>query len=87
MFEHPRWRSTCIPREVPGAGGEQVEKLAVFEHPGGFWKLAWNLVGTCLAASTEDGQVQLYSPNMLQEWRLQGSLVGSLDAPDVEAPA
>lgn len=59
----------------------------MFEHPGGFWKLAWNLLGTCLAASTEDGQVQLYSPNMLHEWRLQGRITGGLGASETDSSA
>ncbi len=55
----------------------QAEVVATLEHPGGFWKVEWNLLGNWLAGSTEDSQVLLYRPNLAGTWLLQNRICGA----------
>jgi WD40 repeat protein len=67
------------------ADAPEAERVAVLEHGAPVWQLAWNWLGSWLAASTEAGEVCLWRPDLAGEWRLLNRVgaaptEGSMDA-------
>lgn len=54
----------------------QIASVAQLKHPAAVWKVEWNMLGNWLAVGTEDGAVQLWRPNLLDEWALQHTVMG-----------
>ena len=48
-----------------------VKRLETFEKQGEVWSLGWNLTGTVLAASGDDG-CRMYKATALGEWKQVG---------------
>ena len=52
----------------------QVVSVAQLQHAAAAWKVEWNMLGSWLAVGTEDGVVQLWRPNLMDEWALQHTI-------------
>jgi len=56
-----------------GGGGYTVEMLGQFEHSGGVFQevnsLMWNITGTVLSSSGDDGRIRLWKEDHLGKWR------------------
>lgn len=61
----------------------QVERVARLEHGAAVWKVEWNMLGNWLAVGTDDGAVQLWRPNLLDEWALQHTIAAVEPQDDV----
>lgn len=79
---------TAAPPAAPSAAGEgegsgplRGELLAELPHGAEVWRVEWDLLGSCLAAGTEDGRVCLWKADLAGGWAPYGQLVGE----DVEA--
>lgn len=57
--------------------------MARLDHAAPVVKVEWNALGTWLAASTKDCQVQQWRANLVGDWRLQGKVVGRHEGMDV----
>lgn len=52
-----------------------VNEIAAFEdHNSKVWRVSWNVLGTVLASSGNDGQVFLWKANYLDNWKKSGVL-------------
>ena len=57
--------------------GGQVDRVTQLDHAAPVVQVEWNALGTWLAASTQDCQVQQWRANLVGDWSLQGRIVGS----------
>eukprot|EP00003_Mantamonas_plastica_P033223 TRINITY_DN939_c0_g1_i1.p1 TRINITY_DN939_c0_g1~~TRINITY_DN939_c0_g1_i1.p1 ORF type:complete len:128 (-),score=44.87 TRINITY_DN939_c0_g1_i1:39-422(-) len=49
---------------------DSVEKVAEFgDHQSEVWRVEWNVTGTILASSGDDGKVRLWKSNLNGEWK------------------
>ncbi|KAI8912440.1 WD40-repeat-containing domain protein [Gorgonomyces haynaldii] len=48
----------------------QVEQVGDLTHAGQVWHVSWNITGTVLSSSGDDGQVKLWKSSYLDEWRM-----------------
>lgn len=48
---------------------KQVSDQAVSDRPTSFWRVTWNITGTILASTGEDGYIRLWKSNYLKSWR------------------
>ncbi|KJE93357.1 nucleoporin Seh1 [Capsaspora owczarzaki ATCC 30864] len=56
--------------DVVSSGKLTVQLAATFKHDSEVWRVEWNVTGTILASSSDDGTVQLYKLGMQpDEWR------------------
>lgn len=46
------------------------------DHASTVWRVCWNVTGTILASSGDDGEVKLWKANYLDNWRVIASLRG-----------
>jgi len=46
----------------------ESEEKACLEHSSEVWRVQWNITGTMLASSSDDGHVRLYKPNHNNQW-------------------
>ena len=46
------------------------------DHASAVWRVCWNVTGTILATSGDDGQVRLWKSNYLDGWSCVASLRG-----------
>ncbi|KAG8237468.1 hypothetical protein J437_LFUL015687 [Ladona fulva] len=72
---------------MPAAGGTlslgivpsrfEVQLLAQFDdHASTVWRVCWNVTGTILASSGDDGCVRLWKANYMDNWKCVGVLKG-----------
>merc|ERR1711997_1375838 len=47
------------------------------DHSSTVWRACWNVTGTILATSGDDGQVKLWKSNYLDQWRCMATLQGN----------
>lgn len=47
------------------------------DHSSTVWRTCWNVTGTILASSGDDGQVKLWKSNYLDQWRCVATLQGN----------
>lgn len=48
-----------------------IELVADFtEHKGEVWRVEWNITGTILSSSGDDGRVCMWKSSYLDEWKL-----------------
>merc|ERR1719317_513840 len=47
------------------------------DHSSTVWRACWNVTGTILASSGDDGQVKLWKSNYLDQWRCVATLQGN----------
>jgi hypothetical protein len=61
-----------------GGGGYAIEKAAQFEVKGGLHsdvqRVAWNVTGTVLSSSGDDGRIRIWKEDHLGKWRQQFAL-------------
>ena len=76
----------CLPSHTCSVTGDssalQVELLTSLEHGAAVRKVEFNLMGTCLATSTEGNLVHLWKPDFVGRWLLVSAVQGSPDAAD-----
>jgi len=62
----------------------EIRQIASFnEHNSQVWRVSWNVTGTILASSGDDGCVRLWKANYMDTWKSIGMLKG--DAPVASA--
>jgi len=62
----------------------EIRQIASFnEHNSQVWRVSWNVMGTILASSGDDGCVRLWKANYMDTWKSIGMLKG--DAPIASA--
>jgi len=52
------------------------------DHDSTVWRSCWNVTGTILATSGDDGQVKLWKSNYLDQWRCVATLQGNGQQPE-----
>ena len=60
-----------------GAGGSRfdIKQAGQFEeHSSSVWRVCWNITGTILASSGDDGCVKLWKANYLDNWACVSTL-------------
>ena len=60
-----------------GAGGSRfdIKQAGQFEeHGSSVWRVCWNITGTILASSGDDGCVKLWKANYLDNWACVSTL-------------
>lgn len=59
-----------------GTSSLEVRQVALLEdHRSAVWRLAWNITGSVLGTSGDDGQVRLWRANYLNDWKCVYKLV------------
>lgn len=46
------------------------------DHGSTVWRICWNITGTVLASSADDGQVKLWKSNYMDNWKCVANLRG-----------
>jgi nucleoporin SEH1 len=63
---------------IVGGGGYAIERVAEFEVKGGLnrdvLRVAWNVTGTVLSSSGDDGRIRIWKEDHLGKWRQQFAL-------------
>lgn len=55
----------------------EAKEVASFEdHQSEVWRVEWNITGTILASSGDDGVVRLYKANFNGEWKCLSMITG-----------
>jgi nucleoporin SEH1 len=50
-----------------------VELVGEFgAHQSEVWSVSWNITGTVLSSSGDDGVIRLWKSNLLKEWKMIG---------------
>jgi WD40 repeat protein len=82
-----------LPRTEPSQEDDSVPVISRFEirsigqfgdHQSQVWRVSWNITGTILASSGDDGHVRLWKGNYMDNWKCIAELKG--DAPDIQRP-
>ncbi|KAG9479095.1 hypothetical protein GDO78_012645 [Eleutherodactylus coqui] len=67
-------------KEVTSSGGVtkfEIHTVAQFDnHNSQVWRVSWNITGTVLASSGDDGNVRLWKANYMDNWKCTGVLKG-----------
>ncbi|XP_078397186.1 nucleoporin SEH1 isoform X2 [Cetorhinus maximus] len=67
-------------KELSGSGGPtkfEIQTVAQFDnHNSQVWRVSWNITGTVLASSGDDGCVRLWKANYMDNWKCTGILKG-----------
>lgn len=76
--EHPSSQSTTsISSTQLGTSRFEIRQVAVFaDHNSQVWRVSWNITGTILASSGDDGCVRLWKANYLDNWKCISVLKG-----------
>lgn len=62
------------------SGKWHSKELACFEeHKAEVWRVCWNITGTILASSGDDGNVRLWKQQFTKEWKQISSVKGEPD--------
>lgn len=55
----------------------EVKEVASFDdHHAEVWRVEWNITGTVLASSGDDGTVRLWKTNFQNEWKCMSVIRG-----------
>merc|ERR1711974_307003 len=57
------------------------------DHGSTVWRVCWNVTGTILATSGDDGQVKLWKANYMDAWKCVATLRGDGQAATESLPA
>lgn len=58
-----------------------IKTVAQFDdHLGQVWRVSWNITGTILASSGDDGTVRMWKSNYLDNWKKLGVLNDNVSA-------
>jgi nucleoporin SEH1 len=60
--------SVKITEEPNGQTNIESEEIELIQHNSEVWRVQWNITGTMLASSSDDGHVRLYKPNLQNKW-------------------
>uniref|UniRef100_A0A8C5WJX7 SEH1 like nucleoporin n=1 Tax=Leptobrachium leishanense TaxID=445787 RepID=A0A8C5WJX7_9ANUR len=67
-------------KEQTSSGGVtkfDIHTVAQFDHHNSqVWRVSWNITGTVLASSGDDGSVRLWKANYMENWKCTGVLKG-----------
>uniref|UniRef100_H3AFD6 SEH1 like nucleoporin n=1 Tax=Latimeria chalumnae TaxID=7897 RepID=H3AFD6_LATCH len=67
-------------KELTSSGGStkfEIQTVAQFDnHNSQVWRVSWNITGTVLASSGDDGCVRLWKANYMDNWKCTGILKG-----------
>ncbi|KAJ3171131.1 epoxide hydrolase, soluble (sEH) [Geranomyces variabilis] len=64
------WQTAGAKKSTAAAGRFHVELLADFsDHGTEVWRVEWNVTGTILSSSGDDGKVRLWKSSYMGEWR------------------
>ncbi|XP_028392467.1 nucleoporin SEH1-like [Dendronephthya gigantea] len=63
-------------KETQSSSKFSVNMVAQFKEHGKVWRLQWNVTGTILASSGDDGSVRLWKANYLDNWKCIAVLKG-----------
>ncbi|CAM9768876.1 unnamed protein product, partial [Heterosigma akashiwo] len=63
--------------------GLEVEHVDVLQANAEVWRVRWNVTGTVLASSGDDGQVKLWRTDYQASWQCISSITGDLSAVDL----
>ncbi|XP_073535090.1 nucleoporin SEH1 isoform X2 [Phyllobates terribilis] len=67
-------------KELTSSGGVtkfEIHTVAQFDnHNSQVWRVSWNITGTVLASSGDDGSVRLWKANYMDNWKCTGVLKG-----------
>ncbi|XP_076992175.1 nucleoporin SEH1 isoform X6 [Tamandua tetradactyla] len=68
-------------KELTSSGGPtkfEIHVVAQFDnHNSQVWRVSWNITGTVLASSGDDGCVRLWKANYMDNWKCTGILKGN----------
>eukprot|EP00698_Gefionella_okellyi_P012414 TRINITY_DN3339_c0_g1_i1.p1 TRINITY_DN3339_c0_g1~~TRINITY_DN3339_c0_g1_i1.p1 ORF type:complete len:334 (-),score=50.12 TRINITY_DN3339_c0_g1_i1:1075-2010(-) len=73
------YKATFFPGDAPRVDAELIASFN--DHNSEVWRVEWNLTGTILASSGDDGTVRLYKSNYVGEWK-QISVIAGEDESD-----
>jgi nucleoporin SEH1 len=57
-------------KPTPTSSYHATEVACFNDHKSEVWRVEWNLTGTVLASSGDDGSVMLWKANFLNQWKL-----------------
>uniref|UniRef100_A0A8D1FTU3 Nucleoporin SEH1 n=2 Tax=Sus scrofa TaxID=9823 RepID=A0A8D1FTU3_PIG len=70
-----------VRKELTSSGGPtkfEIQVVAQFDnHNSQVWRVSWNITGTVLASSGDDGCVRLWKANYMDNWKCTGILKGN----------
>ncbi|XP_037364779.1 centrosomal protein of 192 kDa isoform X3 [Talpa occidentalis] len=70
-----------VRKELTSSGGPtkfEIHLVAQFDnHNSQVWRVSWNITGTVLASSGDDGCVRLWKANYMDNWKCTGILKGN----------
>ncbi|XP_076992171.1 nucleoporin SEH1 isoform X2 [Tamandua tetradactyla] len=70
-----------VRKELTSSGGPtkfEIHVVAQFDnHNSQVWRVSWNITGTVLASSGDDGCVRLWKANYMDNWKCTGILKGN----------
>nr|XP_060469163.1 nucleoporin SEH1 isoform X2 [Panthera onca] len=70
-----------VRKELTSSGGPtkfEIHIVAQFDnHNSQVWRVSWNITGTVLASSGDDGCVRLWKANYMDNWKCTGILKGN----------
>ncbi|XP_008523523.1 nucleoporin SEH1 isoform X1 [Equus przewalskii] len=70
-----------VRKELSSSGGPtkfEIHIVAQFDnHNSQVWRVSWNITGTVLASSGDDGCVRLWKANYMDNWKCTGILKGN----------
>ncbi|XP_067402161.1 centrosomal protein of 192 kDa [Emydura macquarii macquarii] len=70
-----------VRKELTSSGGLtkfEIQIVAQFDnHNSQVWRVSWNITGTVLASSGDDGCVRLWKANYMDNWKCTGILKGN----------
>ncbi|KAG9510788.1 Nucleoporin SEH1 [Fragariocoptes setiger] len=74
QYEQQNLNGSQLPQKI------EIRTVAQFDdHTGQVWRVSWNITGTILASSGDDGTVRLWKANYLDNWKALGVLNDSPD--------
>eukprot|EP01104_Vermistella_antarctica_P014333 TRINITY_DN4486_c0_g1_i1.p2 TRINITY_DN4486_c0_g1~~TRINITY_DN4486_c0_g1_i1.p2 ORF type:complete len:312 (-),score=47.11 TRINITY_DN4486_c0_g1_i1:1096-2031(-) len=72
------WR--YVPASLSNTGKSVVQEVAKFaDHRSEVWRVEWNITGTILASSGDDGAVRLWKANFANQWESLSTIRGEED--------
>lgn len=74
---------SAVDSSPPGVSRFEIRSIGQFsDHQSQVWRVSWNITGTILASSGDDGRVRLWKGNYVDNWQCIAELKG--DSPDIQ---